>query len=50
MTINVHSLLHVCDNVRNLGPLWCNSCFPFENMNGVLKLMFHGSQRVDRQV
>ena len=27
MTINVHSLLHLCENVRNLGPLWCHACF-----------------------
>ena len=50
MTINVHSLLHLVEDVRNLGPLWCHSCFIFENMNGVLKALFHGSQQVNKQV
>ena len=50
MTINVHSLLHLGDNVRDLGPLWSHSCFPFENMNGIMKALFHGSQQIDKQV
>ena len=50
MTINVHSLLHLVENVRNLGPLWCHSCFAFENVNGILKSLFHGSQHVNKQV
>ena len=50
MTINVHSLLHLVEDVQNFGPLWCHSCFIFENMNGVLKALFHGSQRVNKQV
>ena len=50
MTINVHSLLHICENVKSLGPLWSHSCFPFENMNGYLKSLFHGSQQIDKQV
>ena len=49
MTINIHSLLHLCDDVRDLGPLWSHSCFPFENMNGILKNMYHGSQHIDKQ-
>ena len=50
MTINVHSLLHLVEDVRSLGPLWSHSCFGFENMNGVLKALFHGSQQVNKQV
>ena len=26
-TFNVHCLLHVCDKVKDLGPLWTQSCF-----------------------
>ena len=50
MTINIHNLLHLPDVVRNLGPLWSNSCFPFEAANGELLKLFHGSQSVEKQV
>lgn len=49
-TINIHSLLHLSDDVRNLGPLWTHSCFPFENFNGNLLKLFHGSQNVELQI
>jgi len=50
MTINIHNLLHLPTVVRNLGPLWAHSCFPFESANGELLKLFHGSQVVDKQV
>ena len=50
LTLNVHSLLHLSDVVRNLGPLWCHSSFPFENANGQLLKLFHGTQYVDIQI
>ena len=31
MTSNIHQLLHLCDVVRDLGPLWVYSCFTFES-------------------
>lgn len=37
MTMNVHSLLHLVNCVRNYGPLWAFSMFPFESFNGTLK-------------
>lgn len=37
MTMNIHSLLHIVDCVRNFGPLWCYSMFSFEAYNGLLK-------------
>ena len=49
-TINVHSLLHLADDVRNLGPLWTHSCFPFESYNGNLLKLFHGTQNVQLQI
>jgi hypothetical protein len=49
-TLNVHQLLHLPQCVRDLGPLWCYSCFPFEDANGQLMKMFHGTQFVDRQI
>ena len=50
MSANVHNLLHLSECVRNLGPLWAHSCFPFENTNGDLLKLFHGSQGVEKQV
>ena len=50
MTINVHSLLHLPNTVKNLGTLWAHSCFPFEAANGELLKLFHGSQSVEKQV
>ena len=35
-TANVPMLLHFADAVRNLGPLYVHSAFPFEGMNGWL--------------
>lgn len=49
-TFNLHQLLHLKNNVENLGPLWSNSCFPFEDYNGDLKGYFHGSQNIQGQV
>lgn len=50
MLINVHNLLHVQRSVLQLGPLWANSSFEFEDANGDLKALFHGSQNIDMQV
>lgn len=47
---NVHGLLHLPEDVRDLGPLWSHSCFPFESGNGELLRLFHGSQSVNKQV
>lgn len=37
MVYNIHLLLHLDFCVRQFGPLWCYSLFPFENYNGFLK-------------
>ena len=50
MTINMHNLLHVHRSVLQLGPLWANSSFEFEDANGDLKALFHGYQNIDMQV
>ena len=46
----ISSLLHLADDVRNLGPLWTHSCFPFESYNGNLLKHFHGTQNVELQI
>ena len=45
-TYNCHSLLHLADDVKQRGPLWTHSCFPFEDYNGDLKDIFHGTQNI----
>lgn len=50
MTLNAHSLLHLPQTVKELGPLWCNSCFAFEGANGELLKLFHGTQAIDLQI
>ena len=50
MSINTHSILHLTDVVRDLGPLYIYSCFPYESLNGDIKNLFHGTQAVDKQV
>ena len=43
-------LLHLPDSVRNLGPLWAHSAFPFEGMNGWLGELYHGTRDPQKQV
>lgn len=50
LTLNAHSLLHLPQVVKELGPLWSYSCFAFEGANGELLKMFHGTQFIDLQI
>ena len=47
---NVHLLTHLAHFVRQFGPLWSHSCFSFENANGSITSLIHGSQHVNDQV
>lgn len=49
-TMNIHCLLHLTDCVRNIGPLWCCSCFWYEDFNSNLRKLFHGSKKVELQI
>lgn len=49
-TINIHNLLHLPQSVRELGPLWTHSCFHFEDKNGYILKMIHGTQNVSSQI
>lgn len=49
-TMNVHQLLHLVDDVRDLGPLYTHSCFTFENKNGFILRLIHGTQSIDNQI
>ena len=46
----LHMLLHFADAVRNLGPLYVHSAFPFESMNGWLGDLYHGTKDPQNQV
>lgn len=50
MVMNIHLLKHLAECVRNLGPLWCHSAFPFERNNGVLLKLVRGTTDVLLQV
>lgn len=49
-SINIHLLLHLPDDVELFGPLWVNSCFSFENINGHLIKNVHGTSNLDSQI
>jgi hypothetical protein len=49
-TANIHSLVHLVDSVRQLGPLWTNLCFNFEDKNGFLLKTVHGTQQIHFQI
>ena len=36
--------------VRNWGPLWAYSCFSFEGHNHLLKILFHGTRQMNKEV
>ncbi len=48
--INFHNLLHLCEKVEDLGPLWTQSTFFYEDLNGDLRAMFNGTRSVHNQV
>lgn len=50
MAMNVHNLLHINASVCNHGPLWAHSAFEFEDANGELTALFHGTQNIDMQI
>lgn len=49
-SINVRQLLHLAECVRNLGPLWAYSCYEYENINGELLKLIHGTWHIDTQI
>jgi hypothetical protein len=49
--MNVHNIgCHLVDYVRQHGPMWGWSCFPFEDMNGLLVRSAHGTGQVCKQL
>lgn len=48
--INVHSLLHLTNFVKLLGPLWTHSAFSFENQMHSLLSHSHATHGIGKQV
>lgn len=47
---NVHQLLHLVLSVRRWGPLWAWSAFAFENFNGRLTRLSHGTKHNGKEL
>ena len=50
MTANIHLLFPLRDSVRALRPLWTHSCFHFEDKNGYILRLIHGTQNIPVQM
>ncbi|KAK3925108.1 D-alanine--D-alanine ligase [Frankliniella fusca] len=50
LTMNFHVLLHIPQVVRDLGPMWVYTCFPLEDLNGIVLNLVHGTRWADRQI
>ncbi len=48
-TYNAHQLIHLADDVKNWGPLWVHSSFPFEHNNGQIARLIRGKQPIEKQ-
>ncbi len=49
-TLNVHCLTHLAHYVRLWGPLWTESLFGFESMNGHMVSMLHSKRKLAEQL
>ena len=50
VSFNCHLLTHLATSVKQWGPLWATSAFVYEDANGKLLRMFHGTQHVSKQI
>ena len=46
----MHLLTHLTKYVKLWGPLWTHSAFCFENKNGLIKNLFHGTNNITCQI
>jgi len=49
-SINIHVLLHLGNCVKKLGPLWAYTCYEYEDLNGQLLKLIHGTRHIDTQL
>ena len=50
ITLIIHQLLHLVDNVRDLGHLYTHNCFSFEDKNRSVLSFIHGTQSIASQI
>ncbi|XP_040064449.1 uncharacterized protein LOC120838538 [Ixodes scapularis] len=50
LTYNAHLLLHLVDSVKEWGPLWNYSAYPFESMNGRIVKLVNGPRYAQWQI
>lgn len=50
INLHLHLLLHLPDCVRILGSLWTYTCYEYENLNGQLLKLIHGTCHIDTQI
>lgn len=50
MSHNIHMISHLPRSVECLGPLWATSCFQFEDMNGRIVKLVHGTRHAGLQI
>ncbi|CAF0885152.1 unnamed protein product [Brachionus calyciflorus] len=50
MTYNIHSHIHLAEQVKNFGPLSKISCFPFENAFKMTRDLFFGTRNFEEQI
>ena len=50
MTINVHELCHLVENIKLNGAGYANSTFTFENFNYLIKKFKHGTRFTDKEL
>lgn len=50
LSIDVHLLLHMSYAVRQTGPLWAHTCYEYEDMNGEMLNLIHGTRCIGSQV
>jgi hypothetical protein len=50
VSYNVHILLHVVEGAENWGAPWASSAFLYEDVGGLIKRLFHGSNSIAKQI
>ena len=50
VSYNVHLLTHLTEAVDRWGPLWAHSAFVYEDVIGLLKSIYHGTQLIPKQL
>ena len=50
MSANIHLLRHLAMSVRETGNLWVSSCYRFEDLNGKMSDLAHGSRHATMQI